>query len=455
MTRLLLMAVTGAALAAVVIATTVSLAETTSPVWPAVVGAVCLFFTVLLSGRVFISRIHGVLEGRSSDTDRGIESDVASALKKREALAETSVRNEVLARKLAEDRADEARRVLSSLDDPVIVFDDFNEVVDANDAAGRMSDVDLADKPSLQRFIGDSDLAGQIEESANGIQPGEVRRIEHESSEDGDDERAQAWEVATRRLAPGDRWVTVLHDVTRDREVARLKSEFVAKASHELRTPLSSIHAYVEMLVDGEVEDVGQQAEFLRIVHEESARMSRLVENMLDISRIEAGVAKAERGAVDLGRVAARVVEAIRPKAAERSIDLVIRSESDGLVVDGDEDMLAEVVENLVGNAVKYTPEHGRVAVSIDPDDLTASVVTTVTDTGLGIPPDDIDRLFEKFYRIGRYERTARGTGLGLNLCRNIVEKVHQGRIGVDSTLGMGSRFWFSVPVRYSGSTAA
>ena len=183
--------------------------------------------------------------------------------------------------------------------------------------------------------------------------------------------------------------------------------------------------------------------------------MSRLVENMLDISRIEAGVAKAERGAVDLGRVAARVVEAIRPKAAERSIDLVIRSESDGLVVDGDEDMLAEVVENLVGNAVKYTPEHGRVAVSIDPDDLTASVVTTVTDTGLGIPPDDIDRLFEKFYRIGRYERTARGTGLGLNLCRNIVEKVHQGRIGVDSTLGMGSRFWFSVPVRYSGSTAA
>jgi len=117
--------------------------------------------------------------------------------------------------------------------------------------------------------------------------------------------------------------------------------------------------------------------------------------------------------------------------------------------------MLAEVVLNLVSNAVKYTPEGGRVAVSIAPDDLTASIVTTVTDTGLGIPPDDIEHLFEKFYRISRYEREARGTGLGLNLCRNIVEEVHQGRIGVDSTLGMGSRFWFSVPVRYSGAAAA
>ena len=234
-----------------------------------------------------------------------------------------------------------------------------------------------------------------------------------------------------------------------------MKSEFVTKASHELRTPLSSIHAYIEMLADGEVEDEHQQKEFLRIVHEESDRLSRLIDNMLDISRIEAGVANPHRSAVNLAAVAERVLEAMRAGAAERSIDLVIRANGEDLMVEGDEDMLAEVVQNLVGNAVKYTPEGGRVAVSIDPDDLTASIVTTVTDTGLGIPPDDIDHLFEKFYRISRYERTARGTGLGLNLCRNIVEEVHQGRIGVDSTLGMGSRFWFSVPVQYSGARAA
>ena len=92
---------------------------------------------------------------------------------------------------------------------------------------------------------------------------------------------------------------------------------------------------------------------------------------------------------------------------------------------------------------------------SLDPDGLTSSIVTTVTDTGLGIPPDDLELLFEKFYRISRHEREVRGTGLGLNLCRNIVEEVHHGRIGVDSTLGMGSRFWFSVPVKSSGASSA
>ena len=297
-------------------------------------------------------------------------------------------------------------------------------------------------------------LGNAVAEAARGAAIGETRRFEHETTGAGEND-STAWQVSIRRLDESERCVVVLHDVTRDREVARMKSDFVTKASHELRTPLSSIHAYIEMLADGEVEGAEQQAEFLRIVHEESARLSRLVDNMLDISRIEAGVAKPQRGVVDLARVSDKVVETMRAQASERSIDLVIRANGDDLTVEGDEDMLTEVVQNLVSNAVKYTPEGGRVAVSIDPDGLTASVVTTVTDTGLGIPPDDIDHLFEKFYRISRYEREARGTGLGLNLCRNIVEEVHKGRIGVDSTLGMGSRFWFSVPVQYSGAAAA
>jgi two-component system phosphate regulon sensor histidine kinase PhoR len=95
------------------------------------------------------------------------------------------------------------------------------------------------------------------------------------------------------------------------------------------------------------------------------------------------------------------------------------------------------------------------VTVTVDAEDLTRSVVVTVTDTGLGIPPEDLDRVFDKFYRIKRYERNARGTGLGLNLCRNIVEQVHHGRIGVDSRLGEGARFWFSVPASHPASMAA
>ena len=108
---------------------------------------------------------------------------------------------------------------------------------------------------------------------------------------------------------------------------------------------------------------------------------------------------------------------------------------------------LDRLVANLVSNAVKYTPEGGRIVVTADSDNLARCVHVGVQDTGLGIGPDDLERVFEKFYRVENYKRVAKGTGLGLNLCRHIVETVHGGEIGLDSTLGMGSRFWFTVPM--------
>jgi two-component system, OmpR family, phosphate regulon sensor histidine kinase PhoR len=136
--------------------------------------------------------------------------------------------------------------------------------------------------------------------------------------------------------------------------------------------------------------------------------------------------------------------------------------------------MLLQVVLNLLSNAIKYTPEGGRITVSADMDGLgsgaqraaaspspsaiagaatiVASVIVTVADTGLGIPPDALPKLFDKFYRVENYKRIAKGTGLGLSLCKHIVETAHRGQIGVDSELGMGSKFWFSIPVHYAGS---
>ena len=116
---------------------------------------------------------------------------------------------------------------------------------------------------------------------------------------------------------------------------------------------------------------------------------------------------------------------------------------------------LEQVLENLTSNAVKYTPNGGRVVVSVDTDPLERTVVVSVSDTGLGIPLEARERVFDKFFRVPSYERMAKGTGLGLNLCRNIVESVHQGRIGVDSRVGEGSRFWFSVPIGFAGARAA
>jgi signal transduction histidine kinase len=117
--------------------------------------------------------------------------------------------------------------------------------------------------------------------------------------------------------------------------------------------------------------------------------------------------------------------------------------------------MLFQVLLNLVSNAIKYTPDGGRVTLHGDSDNLIRGIVMSVADTGLGLSPSDQCRVFDKFYRVENYKRIAKGTGLGLNLCKNIVEKVHRGQIGIDSTLGMGSRFWFTIPMNYEGARKA
>jgi two-component system phosphate regulon sensor histidine kinase PhoR len=249
--------------------------------------------------------------------------------------------------------------------------------------------------------------------------------------------------------------VSILHDLTRERELSQLKSDFVSKASHELRTPLSSIRAYVEMLVDGEASDEKARQEFYRIMQNETERLSRLIDNMLNISRIEAGIVQIDRENVDIKALIARAMHTIEPQAREKNISLHERMTNVDLCVEGDADMLYQVVLNLMSNSVKYTPEGGRVTVSADSDNLTRSVLVSVNDTGLGIPPDALPKLFDKFFRVENYKRVAKGTGLGLSLCKHIVETVHHGQIGVDSKLGMGSKFWFSVPMIYAGARVA
>ncbi|MDA0295388.1 MAG: ATP-binding protein [Planctomycetota bacterium] len=371
---------------------------------------------------------------------------------------------QVLARRIAEERATRFERMFTSFDDPILVLDRHGEVVEANPAALAIAGldpeqcvVDAVHPRDLSTMISNQVAAKEIHAlSRNVVERGsdDFRRSVFELTDDGAEPSTRAFEAVIRTLDGNGRSLVVLHETTREREMARLKSEFVAKASHELRTPLSSIRASLEMLSDGELQDLDQRTEFLGIAMEETDRLAKLVNDMLDISCIEAGVARPRMRCVDVGALAKDVVDGLRAAAERKSVDLRLHVES-GLVVDGDPEMLATVIGNLVGNGLKYVPEGERITVTVDAEDLTRSVVVTVTDTGLGIPPEDIDRVFDKFYRIKRYERTARGTGLGLNLCRNIVEQVHQGRIGVDSRLGEGARFWFSVPASHPASVVA
>ena len=378
-------------------------------------------------------------------------------------------REHVLARRIVEERIGRFERMFASFPDPILVLDRHGDVVDANPAAKALAKIDVDDDVridavsprSLEDMIGNRTAVRDVLEHVRAVVTAgseAVRNAEFELDSDDPagvgEETSRAFEAVIRTLDEHGRALLVLHDTTRERDSSRLKSEFVAKASHELRTPLSSIHASLEMLADGDLQDHAQRAEFLDIAIEETDRLAKLVNDMLDISGIEAGVARPRMTQVDLAEIATDVVDGLRAAADRRSVDLRLHVQP-GLVVEGDPEMLSAVIGNLVGNGLKYVPEGERVTVAVDAEDLTRSVVVTVTDTGLGIPPGDLDRVFDKFYRIKRYERNARGTGLGLNLCRNIVEQVHHGRIGVDSRLGEGARFWFSVPASHPASMAA
>jgi len=247
----------------------------------------------------------------------------------------------------------------------------------------------------------------------------------------------------------------IVRDVRSEREADRMKSEFVAKASHELRTPLASLRAYAELLADGEVEDDNQRREFAGIILSETGRLGTLVDRMLDIGRIESGMARATYEQVDFRELATKCVEEQQGEATRRMISLKVGRAQHGAIASADRPLMKQVVLNLLSNAIKYTPDGGEVSVEIDTDNLARSVVVSVRDNGLGIPEHALPRLFGKFYRVENHEKFAKGTGLGLNLCRNIVEAMHGGQIGVDSKVGVGSRFWFAIPMDQAARKAA
>lgn len=226
-----------------------------------------------------------------------------------------------------------------------------------------------------------------------------------------------------------------------DKELSEMKNEFVSMVSHELRTPLASIKAYIEMLIDGEAVDAGTQREFYEVIQNEANRLGRLIDNILNISRIEAGLARVNRKPHHLERILGEAIDVISPHAAQKRISIERGNDPGVYHVSVDREMLYQAILNLLSNAVKYTPEGGSIAVQTASDPERGKVLIRIIDTGVGIPPKDLPFVFDKFYRAEANKRIAPGTGLGLSLVRHIVETVHGGRVSVESHVGCGSCF--------------
>jgi len=236
----------------------------------------------------------------------------------------------------------------------------------------------------------------------------------------------------------------VLQDVTELRRLERVKTEFVANVSHELRTPLTCIRGYLETLLDGAVEDPALARRFLEVANTHADRLSRLVDDLLQLSNIETGRVTLVPTALELAEVAAGVLAIFEREAARKGVRLA-DAVPVALWVKADRDRLAQILVNLVDNGVKFTPEGGRVTVSAAPG-IGGRVEVRVADTGIGIPSTDLPRLAERFYRVDKTRsRELGGTGLGLAIVKHLVQ-AHGGELTVDSELGKGTTIGFTLP---------
>ncbi|HKV06249.1 MAG TPA: ATP-binding protein [Candidatus Acidoferrales bacterium] len=237
--------------------------------------------------------------------------------------------------------------------------------------------------------------------------------------------------------------VVVLHDVTELRRLERVRHDFVANVSHEFKTPLTAIQGFAETLLSGALEDPRNNRRFLEIIREHAARLAGLTDDLLKLARIEAGKLEVEFVPVGVLELVERCVETTLLKASRKQIALETQVPQGLPAVRGDPSLLRDVLQNLLDNAVQYTPEGGRICVSATADAREA--VIKVTDTGIGIPLADQERIFERFYRVdAARSREAGGTGLGLSIAKHIVE-AHGGRLWVESEVGRGSTFSFSI----------
>ena len=241
--------------------------------------------------------------------------------------------------------------------------------------------------------------------------------------------------------------MAVLHDITQQKRLDDARKEFVANVSHELRTPLTNIKGYTETLIDAyEDIDSDTRSHFLNVIYSEADRMTRLVKDLLTLTKLDYERMEASDAPVDLRDIAERVAASMEIEARKQGITLHCDLPVDLPQVSGERDRLQQVVMNIVSNAVKYNQRGGRVEIAADHTD--GSVRLTVADTGLGIPKEDLPRIFERFYRVDKARsREKGGTGLGLAIAKEIVE-FHGGSIAVDSREGEGTTVTMILPAR-------
>jgi two-component system, OmpR family, phosphate regulon sensor histidine kinase PhoR len=343
--------------------------------------------------------------------------------------------------------------ILRSMVEGVAVIDAQERLVFYNRAFSEIFNVEgtSGEGRALIEIVRNSELLALIRKALRGeegLQSDIVMGITQTQSFSATAAPVKALDVSAAERTPAEKpagAVVVLHDVTELRRLERVRQDFVANVSHEFKTPLTAIQGFAETLLAGALDDPGNNRRFLEIIRNHAIRLARLTDDLLKLARIEAGKLEVEYFNVGLMELIEACAETTLMKASRKEITLEIEVPPKLPAVRGDASLLRDVLQNLLDNAIQYTPAGGHIRVTAAARERDA--VVTVADTGIGIPLTDQERIFERFYRVdAARSREAGGTGLGLSIAKHIVE-AHGGKLWVESAVGEGSKFSFSIPL--------
>ena len=344
-----------------------------------------------------------------------------------------------------DEETDQLRAILGGMVEGVLALDAEQRVQFANDRALELLDLAVGRRPEGRRLwemVRQRPLIDAVSEAMAGSEP-----VRTELSWPGSKARSLTVHAARLPFGPGGRSrgaVVVLHDTTELRRLERLRQDFVANVSHELKTPLSVIKICAETLQSGGMDDLDERGRFIDQILQQSERLSYLIVDLLSLARIESGQEIHTPQAVPLAKALIACRERLRERAESRRQTIVLDGYDQKCEVWIDEESFTQILDNLVDNAVKYTPEGGLITLSWSAGPENASF--TVKDNGIGIPAQDLPRIFERFYRVDKARsREMGGTGLGLSIVKHMLQ-AQGGQIAAKSELGKGTAFTVTLP---------
>jgi two-component system phosphate regulon sensor histidine kinase PhoR len=334
-----------------------------------------------------------------------------------------------------------AQSLAAAVGDPLIIFDAAGTAVHVNDAARSAFGAISPGLSLLMKF-----RAPEMQSAIERVRKGAVASEIVDYAERVPIERV--YKVTLSAIGRGTGlFVVVFKDQSEARRIDRMRADFIANASHELRTPLASISGFVETLRGPARNDAAARDHFLQIMQSQTARMARLIDDLLSLSRLEMKPYLPPGSTVDLRQIVESVIDSLSPLARETGVVIERAFGDEAIEARGDRDELFQVFENLLENACKYGQSGGRVVVSIEKANLPdAEVAVTIRDFGPGIPEEHIPRITERFYRVDvDNSRAQKGTGLGLAIVKHILTR-HNARLTIKSTVGEGAAFTVHLP---------